>query len=85
MLRNSIWFADSVRLPMNPAKAALADAHAIAVAHDLHAWSFRTERALRDVDAAGDGGVPEPATPRRDSPAVREVAAGLEEYAAATR
>jgi hypothetical protein len=68
------------------AKAALAEAHAIATAHGLHAWSFRTERALRDLDAAGERGVPEPpATSRRDSPVVREVAAGLEEYAAATR
>jgi hypothetical protein len=68
------------------ARAALVEAHAIAAAHGLHAWSFRTERALRDLEAAGDGGVPEPpATPRRDSPVVREVAAGLEEYAAATR
>jgi hypothetical protein len=68
------------------ARAALAEAQAIAAAHDLHAWSFRTERALRDLDAAGDVILPEPpATPPRDSPAVREVAAGLEEYAAATR
>ncbi len=68
------------------AKAALAEAQAIAVAHGLHAWSFRTERALRDLDAAGHLGLPEqPATPRRDSPVVREVAAGLEDYAAATR
>jgi tetratricopeptide (TPR) repeat protein len=66
------------------ARAALVEAQAIAGAHGLHAWSFRTERALRDLDAAGDGGVPEPpATPRRDSPVVREVAAGLEAYAAA--
>ena len=67
------------------ARAALVDAHAIAVAHGLHAWSFRTERARWELDAAGDASVTEPATPRRDSPAVREVAAGLEEYAAATR
>ena len=67
------------------ARAALVEAQAIAAAHDLHAWSFRTERALRDLDAAGDAAAPEPpATPRRDSPVVREVAAGLEEYAAAT-
>jgi tetratricopeptide (TPR) repeat protein len=67
------------------ARAALAEAQAIAAAHDLHAWSFRIERALRDLEAAGDGGAPEPpATPRLDSPVVREVAAGLEEYAAAT-
>jgi hypothetical protein len=66
------------------ARAALVEAQALAEAHGLHAWSFRTERALRDLDAAGDGGVPEPpATPRRDSPVVREVAAGLEAYAAA--
>jgi tetratricopeptide (TPR) repeat protein len=65
------------------ARAALAEAQAIAAAHGLHAWSFRTERALRDLDA--DGGSPEPpATSRRDSPVVREVAAGLEEYAAAS-
>jgi tetratricopeptide (TPR) repeat protein len=68
------------------AKAALTDAQAIAVAHGLHAWSFRTERALRDLEAGGDLGFPEPpVTLRRDSPVVREVAAGLEEYAAATR
>jgi tetratricopeptide (TPR) repeat protein len=68
------------------AKAALAEARAIAVAHGLHAWSFRTERALRDLDDAGGLGLPEPpATARRDSPVVRDVAAGLEEYAAATR
>ena len=67
------------------ARTALVDAHAIAVAHSLHAWSFRTERALQDFDSACDDGVPEPATSRRDSPVVREVAAGLEEYAAATR
>jgi hypothetical protein len=68
------------------AKAALAEAQAIALAHGLHAWSFRTERALRDLDAAGDPGLPEPpATARSDSPVVREVTAGLEEYAAATR
>jgi hypothetical protein len=68
------------------ARAALVEAQATAAAHGLHAWSFRTERALRDLEAAGDVGVPEPpATPRRDSPVVREVAAGLEEYAAATR
>jgi tetratricopeptide (TPR) repeat protein len=68
------------------ARAALAEAQAIATAHGLHAWSFRTERILRDLDAAGSGGAPErPATPRHDSPAVQEVAAGLEEYAAATR
>jgi tetratricopeptide (TPR) repeat protein len=67
------------------AKAALAEAQAIAVTHGLHAWSFRTERALRDIDAASDDGPPRlPTTPRRDSPVVREVAAGLEEYAAAT-
>jgi tetratricopeptide (TPR) repeat protein len=67
------------------AKAALAEAHALAVAHSLHAWSFRTEGALQDLDAAGGLGIQEPpATPRRDSPVVREVAAGLEEYAAAT-
>jgi hypothetical protein len=68
------------------AKVALAEAQVIAEAHGLHAWSFRTDRALRDLDAAGDSGLPEPpATPRRDSPVVREVAAGLEEYADATR
>jgi len=68
------------------AKAALADAQTIAAAHGLHAWSFRTEQALRELDAAGDLGLPEPpVTPRRDSPVVREVAAGLQEYAAATR
>jgi hypothetical protein len=68
------------------AKAALAEAQVVALAHGLHAWSFRTERALRDLDAAGDLGLPEPpATPRRDSPVVWEVAAGLEKYAAATR
>jgi tetratricopeptide (TPR) repeat protein len=68
------------------AKALLAEAHAIAVAHGLHAWSFRTERALHDLAAAGDLGLPEPpATPRRDSPVVQEVAAGLEEYAAGNR
>jgi hypothetical protein len=68
------------------AKVALAEAQVIADAHGLHAWSFRTDRALRDLDAAGDSGLPEPpATPRRDSPVVREVAAGLEEYADATR
>ncbi|HEX2218846.1 MAG TPA: hypothetical protein VHG35_08580 [Gemmatimonadales bacterium] len=66
------------------AKAALAEAQAIAEAHALHAWSFRTELVLRELDT-GDPGFPEPAaTPRRDSPVVREVAAGLEEYAAAT-
>jgi hypothetical protein len=64
----------------------LAEAQVAALAHGLHAWSFRTERALQDLDAAGDLGLPEPpATPRRDSPVVWEVAAGLEEYAAATR
>ena len=68
------------------ARAALAEAQAIAEAHGLHAWSFRTERALQNLDTSGARGVPEPpATPRRDSPAVREVAAGLEEYAASTR
>jgi tetratricopeptide (TPR) repeat protein len=68
------------------ARAVLVEAQAIATAHDLHAWSFRIERAIRDLDAAGDGGLPEPAaTPRRDSPVVREVAAGLEEYAASIR
>jgi hypothetical protein len=68
------------------ARAALAEAQAIAAAHGLHAWSFRTEQALRDLDAAGSGGAPEPtATPQHDSSVVREVAAGLEEYAAATR
>jgi hypothetical protein len=68
------------------AKVALAEAQVIAEAHGLHAWSFRTDRALRDLAAAGDSGLPEPpATPRRDSPVVREVAAGLEEYADATR
>jgi hypothetical protein len=68
------------------AKAALAEAQRIAVAHDLHTWSFRIERALRDLHAAGDRAFPDPpTTPRRDSPVVREVAAGLEEYAAATR
>jgi hypothetical protein len=62
----------------------LIEARAIAEAHGLHAWSFRTERALQDLDATGVGGTPEPpATPRRDSPVVREVAAGLEAYAAA--
>ena len=66
------------------AGAALAEAQAIATAHGLHAWSFRTERALRDLDAAGVGSTPQPpATPRRDSPVVREVAAGLDAYAAA--
>jgi tetratricopeptide (TPR) repeat protein len=65
------------------ARAALAEARAIAEAHDLHAWSFRTETALRDLEAAG---MPEPpAAPPRDSPVVREVAAGLEAYAAAGR
>lgn len=68
------------------AKAALVEAQAIAVALGLNAWSFRTEQALRDLEAAGDLEVREPpATPRRDSPVVREVAAGLEEYAAANR
>jgi hypothetical protein len=67
------------------ARAALVEAQAIAEAHGLHAWSFRTERALRDLDAAGDGSTPQPpATPRRDSPVVREVAAGLEAYAVAS-
>jgi hypothetical protein len=62
------------------------EAHAIAVAHGLHAWSFRTEQALRDIETAPDLGFPEPpATPPRDSVAVREVAAGLETYAAAGR
>lgn len=66
------------------ATAALAEAHAIAAAYGLHAWSFRTEQALRDLEVLGDRSVTEPpATSRRDSPAVREVAAGLEEYAAA--
>jgi tetratricopeptide (TPR) repeat protein len=68
------------------AKAALAEAQTIAIAHGLHAWSFRIERALGDLDETGDARLPEPpATPQRDSPVVREVAAGLEEYAAATR
>ena len=68
------------------AKAALAEAQAIAAAHGLHAWSYRVEQVLRDLTAAGELALPEPpATPRRDSPVVREVAAGLEEYAAATR
>jgi tetratricopeptide (TPR) repeat protein len=68
------------------AKTALAEAQVIAAAHGLHAWSFRTEGALRDLEAAGQPTLPEPsATPRRDSPVLREVAAGLEEYAAASR
>jgi tetratricopeptide (TPR) repeat protein len=68
------------------AKAVLAEARTIAVTHGLHAWSFRTEQALRDIETAPDLGFPEPpATPPRDSLAVREVAAGLETYAAAGR
>jgi tetratricopeptide (TPR) repeat protein len=68
------------------AKAALTEAQVLAAAHGLHAWSFRIERALLDFDAAGGLALPEPsATPRRDSPVVREVAAGLEAYAAASR
>jgi hypothetical protein len=56
---------------------------AFAAAHGVHALSFRTERDLRYLDA--DGGCPEPpASSRRDSPVVRVVAAGLEEYAAAS-
>ena len=65
------------------AKAALVEAQGIAEAHGLHAWSFRTESALRDLDAPGDLGPQPPATSRRDSLVVREVAAGLEEYGAA--
>jgi hypothetical protein len=68
------------------AKAALAEARAVAETHSLNAWFFRIEQALQDLDGSGDPGLLEsPATPRRDSPVLREVAAGLEEYAAATR
>jgi tetratricopeptide (TPR) repeat protein len=68
------------------AKEALTAAQAIAMAHDLNAWSFRTQRALQELEVSDDLGAPEPpTTPRRDSPAVREVAAGLEEYAATSR
>jgi tetratricopeptide (TPR) repeat protein len=68
------------------ARATLTEAQTIAEAHDLHAWAFRIDRALRDLDAVEAAPLPEPpATPRRESPVVREVAAGLEEYAAASR
>ena len=68
------------------ARATLTEAQTIAEAHGLHAWAFRIDRALRDLDSADAARLPEPpATPRRESPVVREVAAGLEEYAAAPR
>ena len=68
------------------ARATLTEAQTIAEAHDLHAWAFRIDRALRDLDAVEAARLPEPpATPRRESPVVSEVAAGLEEYAAASR
>jgi len=68
------------------ARATLTEAQTIAEAHDLHAWAFRIDRALHDLDSADAARLPEPpATPRRESPVVREVAAGLEEYAVAPR
>lgn len=68
------------------ARATLTEAQTIAEAHDLHAWTFRIDRALHDLDIGDAARLPEPhATPRRESPVVREVAAGLEEYAAAPR
>jgi tetratricopeptide (TPR) repeat protein len=68
------------------AKATLTAAQTIAEANDLHAWAFRIDRALHDPDPAVSSRLPEPpATPRRESPVVREVAAGLEEYAATSR
>ncbi len=68
------------------ARATLTEAQAIAEAHDLHAWAFRIDRALHDFDSADAARLPAPpATPRRESPVVREVAAGLEENAAAPR
>ena len=54
-------YLSSVRMCLPWAQA---PSQAIAGGHGLHAWSFRTERALRDLDAAGSVGAPEPtATP----------------------
>ena len=69
------------------ARASLTEAQTVAEAHDLHAWTFRIDRALHDLGAADAAArlAEPPATPPRESPVVREVAAGLEEYAATTR
>jgi tetratricopeptide (TPR) repeat protein len=69
------------------ARASLTEAQTVAEAHDLHAWTFRIDRALYDLGAADAAArlLEPPATPPRESPVVREVAAGLEEYAATTR
>jgi tetratricopeptide (TPR) repeat protein len=66
------------------AKAALPEAHSIAEAHGLHAWAFRLDRALRDLEPGDAGRTPDPPATPRDSPVARRVAAGLEEYAASS-
>jgi hypothetical protein len=65
------------------AQAALDEAQRVAAEHELHAWEFRIEDALRALGQSGEQRSPETApTPLRDVPVVRRVAAGLQEYAA---
>ena len=65
------------------AQAALDEAQRVAAEHELHAWEFRIEAALRALHQSGEQRPPETLpTPLRDVPVVRRVAAGLQEYAA---
>ncbi len=65
---------------------ALREALAIAEHRGLHAWYFRIEQALRDLKQRVEHRLPEaPFASFRESPVVREVAAGLRQYAAPMR
>ncbi len=65
------------------ARAVLTEALAIAEHRGLHAWYFRIEEALRNLAQGVEQRPPEATSvPFHDGPVVREVAAGLQEYAA---
>jgi tetratricopeptide (TPR) repeat protein len=65
------------------ARAVLGEAQGVAAEHELHAWEFRIEDAMRALDRSAEQRFPDPApAPLRDVPVVRRVAAGLQEYAA---
>jgi hypothetical protein len=64
------------------ARALLAQGLAIAERRSLHAWYFRIEQALREHEQRAEQLPLEAATTSLgESPVVREVAAGLQEYA----
>ena len=68
------------------ARAALCEAQAVAEKRGLHAWEFRVEQALRTLGTGLTQPLPAAtATTPPHSTIVRDVAVGLQEYAAASR